>query len=180
MALRRLQPPDGLPPISIYESRRVEPGAITSPSLIDLANRWEQARGTRRFPTQSDFPPESHWDLVGRIHIAEAVGDPPDFRFILFGSKVAYSLGFDMTGRLVSEVRPDGHGSGLRRDYAEAVAEGKPVFALIRLKRDDRDFAYERIILPLANAGGAKADHVLVTTLTTTWNQSADFFAPPR
>ena len=78
------------------------------PGFEDLVRLWQSRCDGRPAPALTDFDFYDFKGWHGRIVISDLSYDPFDYRFRLFGVKVADKLGADYTGRLYSQVVSEG------------------------------------------------------------------------
>ena len=121
-------------------------------ALLDLFTLWQSKRGTRALPSRADFSHQELRPWFGNLALLEAVDGGADFRFRLMGMNLVSEVGFDHTGRLMSE-HPNKtliphflavHRETLKR-RTPILAEHKPEVDAVKRRR--------RLILPLARDG---------------------------
>lgn len=134
---------------------------IHEPRLGRLLGSWEQWRGARRLPARRDFMPEQFGDLLGHLFLFDVVGEPPRFRYRVFGSRVAEFRGFDLTGQYIDQHPDAAFGTRAHQAYSLACRERKPLWARVDARGDSgMSFRFEALILPLAG-DGERPDMVL-------------------
>ncbi|MCW5773399.1 MAG: PAS domain-containing protein [Rhodospirillaceae bacterium] len=85
-----------------------------------------------------------------------------DFRFRLYGSKIAQRAGFDMTGKLVSEIpSPPDTVAFFLATYRAAQIERAPLYTEHTPWSGISTTRWHRLILPFADASGAVARFVV-------------------
>lgn len=87
--------------------RDIEPELL--PGFEDLVRLWREKRGDRLIPAWSDFDFHDFAGWHGRISLMEILYDPFDWRYQLFGEKIAEQYKVDFTGKLGSELVDSGH-----------------------------------------------------------------------
>ena len=126
-----------------------------------LLQLWHQKRGGRAVLKRADIDVFDLRDYLPRIIIYEAVGNPPRFRYRLYGTLVSHYSGRDSTGRFLDEIMsPE-----TSRDYHEIlfwICEGQqPLRTTGTLHYLDRSFVtFESVSLPVSTGGG-RVDPVL-------------------
>jgi hypothetical protein len=92
---------------------------------------------------------------MGRLVVYEAVDGGADYRYRLVGSSLAAHAGFDLTGRLVSEVVYAGSSAALLAHFARLNARGGPAW-IDRLMPTARGYSMlgPRLWLPFGNGSG--------------------------
>lgn len=86
-------------------------GVWEDPGFLDVCDAkvarlfqlWNDKRGTRAMPARGDLDVLELREWIGSIALFDVLHDPLDFRYRLFGSKIAAALGRDLTGRKISE-----------------------------------------------------------------------------
>jgi hypothetical protein len=141
------------------------PGIITEvsepthKSLKDLYAYWLSKQGVRIGPPKSAIRLEEVGLLLPNIALADVVGDPPRFRFLVFGKNLTAAYGENIAGKFLDEI--DLGSVSLTSDavnfWTTIVRERRPQVARIRYtKQQDRRYLdYERIGLPLSEDGKA-------------------------
>jgi hypothetical protein len=131
----------------------------THESLKEIYAYWLAKRGSRIGPSRSAIRPEDLALLFPNLALADVVGDPPRFRFRLFGSNLARAYGEDLTGRFLDQI--DLGSVSLKTDVinfcTQIVRERRPQVVRVRFVKqtDHRYLDYERIGLPLSEDGKA-------------------------
>lgn len=114
--------------------------------LQDLLAIWQTARQGRSMPSRQDLTPQLLRQHLGWLHMLDVIDEPLNFRFRLYGSRIADVLGHDATGKLLSEAF---HG-----DFFDAVL---PAF---------QDLVHDKRPLMLkSTGGGANKEFLPVTSL---------------
>lgn len=153
----------------------MDTGALNPlPTLSDLhpycralLARWEAARGDRFAPS---------WRALDLIQIAppaalahcsmvERTEDEPGFVYRFFGTWHAILHNRDLTGKPLTALRPANHAQRLQAEYAEVVAQRRPLafrfdVPVLTGTRSQR----EVIRLPLSN-NGTDVDAVVATAV---------------
>jgi hypothetical protein len=130
------------------------PADLPEPRLVTLLGYWSGLRGSGGFPPLDAVDPTRLGDALGYAMLLEALPDG-DFRYRLYGSRIAERAGFDMTGKRTSEF-PSGAGTRvlLAVVYRAAAARRMPIFTrhtpppLINVAR------WSRLVLPMRGAEG--------------------------
>jgi len=100
--------------------------------------------------------------MIGESGIADAATVGEDYRYRLYGSRIAERAGFDLTGKLTRDV-PTHPAIGLlfRVCYRACAARRLPLFTRHVPPANIGVVYWSRIVLPLANEKG-EARHFLV------------------
>jgi hypothetical protein len=89
----------------IFE-RDVEPEML--PGFEELVRLWQNKQGDRPAPAWSDFDFHDFAGWHGRIAVSDISYNPFDFRYRLFGEKMAERFEADHTGKLFSDLIDSG------------------------------------------------------------------------
>jgi len=76
----------------------------THRSLKDLHAYWLSKKGSRNAPPRSAIRHDEIVNLLPTIALLDVVGEPPRFRFRLFGTRLVAAYGQDLTGKFVDEI----------------------------------------------------------------------------
>jgi hypothetical protein len=120
--------------------------------LRALAGHWAGLARADRLPGRADLDPVALSRWLGNLILVQVVDGGADFRFRLYGSKVAESNHRDMTGLSVNAL-PATDVAIVAGGYREALARRAPVYRGHTIIDDGRTFTWERVILPLASDG---------------------------
>ena len=146
--------------------------SIPSDTLKVLYDYWERLRGNRRFPLAAEVDAVDMREALGHIMLLDVIDGGQDFRYRVYGTKIADRSGFDMTGKRTSEVRTDGY----VRDfflaiYRAVLLRGEPVFTNHAAPPRITAATWNRLILPLADDSGAIV-RLLVGNVPHPWRES--------
>ncbi len=149
------------------------PDVIWRPAVSDLAppqlrflhDYWTTLAAGRPMPLTSDIDPLAMKPALGYIMLIDVIDGGQDFRYRLFGSRIAAVSGFDVTGRLVSEHPSSSYIVQLSMALYRAVGvRGEPAFTAHGPPATHHTAAWHRLALPLADQSGAIA-RLLVGTV---------------
>jgi hypothetical protein len=123
--------------------------------------RWWRALADKHGgmpPASLPIDPLALRPALGYLMTLDVMPEAADFRYRLFGSRVAERSGFDLTGKLVSKVPgpPDGVAWFLAT-YAAAALERAPLYAEHTPWSAMSVTRWYRLILPLAGPDGSVA-----------------------
>lgn len=160
---RSLRPGDSATPPTRLDTACDEP-AILLPRIGDarlarLLRDWDGWRGRRRLPSRDSFRPEDLRYILGSLFLFDIEPGTPDwpaprFRYRVFGSAVAESRGFDLTGRRIDEHPDIAFAARAQQAYAAAASARRPLWALADgVSPDGLVARFEALILPLARDG---------------------------
>ena len=140
------------------------PAIIWAPRADDLAPRqlrfllthWTELKGARRYPLCGQIDPFQLQPALGFIALVDVVDRGADFRYRLFGSKIAYVSGFDVTRRLVSQHPASPYIVEFSlAAYRAVLRRGEPVATVHSPPPAVSTTVWHRLVLPLAREGGA-------------------------
>lgn len=90
---------------------------------------WERIRGDRRMPARADLDPMEIVPLLPYVMLVDVLYEPLDFRFRLLGTAHDQITSGDYRGRCFSELPHTAPGNPIWAQYAQVVAEQRPVHA---------------------------------------------------
>lgn len=135
---------------------------IESPRLRQLFAMWLQARpGPGLLPPPGFADPMALRFMLGDLSLLDVEeGEPPRFRYRIYGSNIAAWRGYDMTGKYVSETPGPELRAFIQGSYTEVARRGVPELTMNSAILDGRLFRYEILALPLAR-DGSKVGRIL-------------------
>lgn len=83
-----------------------EQAKLDDPMLDRLAQYWRQARQGKALPPVAAIDPFALRFALGHLVVVEPSRDSVEFQVRLFGSKLAYRNGYDLTGKMLRDI-PD-------------------------------------------------------------------------
>ncbi len=83
-----------------------EQAVLDDPMLDRLARYWRQARQGKALPPVSAIDPFALRFALGHMVVVEPSRDSVEFQVRLYGSKLAYRNGYDLTGKQLRDI-PD-------------------------------------------------------------------------
>jgi hypothetical protein len=140
------------------------PAIVWAPRVDDLAPRqlrfllthWTELKGARRYPLCGQIDPFQLQPALGFIALVDVVDRGADFRYRLFGSKIALVSGFDVTGRLVSQHPASPYIVAFTlAAYRAVLQRGEPMATVHSPPPAVSTTVWHRLVLPLAGASGA-------------------------
>lgn len=158
---------------------RPAPELVWRPQIYDLPHvelqflirYWDFLRGCENLPRHGQIDPLDMQEALGFLMLLEVVDGGADYRYRLYGSKVADRSGVDMTGRRLSsfEIEPltkrffiAGYRAVIRRrEPLATVHVHAPQIAISSTMR---------LILPLCDEAGA-ISRLLVGNIPGSWRQ---------
>jgi hypothetical protein len=119
-----------------------------------LVEFWRRGRGGAPWPPESAIDPVDLRPALGSLLVCEPLEDLSDFRIRLYGSRLAQSMGRDLTGAHVSDIDPGSYITTFYLACYRAVAiRGAALFT--RHNPSKASFASEinRLLLPFGPEG---------------------------
>ena len=128
--------------------------------LRDTFVYWSGLCGAGGLPAYADINPvDMPRSILPHLVLADAEGDPVDFRFRLMGSAVDQGNGFSGTNKLLTDHHRDFSGP-LLAEYRAVLNTVAPRYSTGMFVQGDQLFRkIERVIMPVTHGGG-KADAV--------------------
>jgi hypothetical protein len=150
--------------------------SLRAPALVDIANHWNAARGSKRMPAWSNIDPaaiRAHLPVVWAWRF-DAVKDT--FIGRLAGQTIVEAIEGQIRGRVIEDCFPESSVPVLRERLARVLAGPALMWAygLVYVTSGRRGFG-ERLGLPLSE-DGVRADGIFGATVYT-FDTGA---APPR
>ena len=136
------------PPLVLWDPK---PEFLPDPRLVALHAYWTAMKAGGRVPRLDDVDPIAlETSVVGYVMLLEAL-PKGDFRYRLYGSKIAERSGFEMTGKRTSEIRPKHPFVALLHTtiYRAATLRRVPVFTFNLPPPGDEVLSWSRLILPM-------------------------------
>jgi len=122
------------------------------PPLQGLLTYWEGLRGDAAMPSQDRIDPLDLRSFLGHIMLLDVVDDGADFRYRLYGSKIAARTGYDMTGKLVSQNQAGpAMGAFLSAGYRAVLGRREPLLTVHLPPPEISALQWSRLILPFVS-----------------------------
>lgn len=135
---------------------------LTQGALQFLLGHWNRLRGEAPAPNQNLIDPLELREALGHIMILDALEDGADFRYRLYGSKIAARTGFDMTGKRVSELTSSPvMAVFFGAAYRAVRIRCEPLMTVHSPPPEVSVMKWTRLILPLLNDAG-RVERLLV------------------
>jgi hypothetical protein len=135
---------------------------ITDPKLRRLHDYWATRRGSRTMPARADLEALDMAFAMGNIILVDVLpGTPPSFRIRLHGTTLVDRVGFDLTGKMLDEMKQSEFREMSRRSFLKVVHTGEPLHAAADRMIDGRPYRYESVIMPLSD-DGERVDKLLI------------------
>jgi hypothetical protein len=131
------------------------------PRLQRLYQHWHTLRGERPLPSPVGFDILTVPQLMGHLHVLEVHGDPPRFRFRLFGTRIAEIGGRDLTGKWVDDIEPPRWAEAVQSAFLDTLARRVPCYSRSEEAYDLGAIEMHRLACPFAT-NGHDIDRLLV------------------
>ncbi len=135
-----------------------------------LWDYWCRQRQDGNLPFSKGIDALAFFPALGNVLLLEPNGDGTDFRFRVYGSRVAVASNMDLTGKWLSEVNtmPEVTARLFRAQYMLQLKKRRPIYS-------EHDAPFEisamtrwcRLILPFRHESGA-VDRILVGNVPVT------------
>lgn len=124
-----------------------------------MIDHWRALRGRRQVPLACDLDPLDLRPALGYLTLLDVLDQGRDFRYRLYGSEVVTHTGYDLTGKLFSEINEvDSVGQVVPIFFMAVcrhiVANGEPIFTIHQPRETTTKYHWHRLALPLANQRG--------------------------
>lgn len=130
------------------------PADLPEPRLVALLGYWSELRGIDGLPKLDATDPLRLGEALGYAMLLEALADG-DFRYRLYGSRIADRAGFDMTGKRTSEIPSHpAIGTLFGVVYRAATARRTPIFTRHTPPAPIDATHWSRLVLPMQGAEG--------------------------
>lgn len=137
-----------------------------SEKLGFLIDYWHEARRDDALPTCDAIDPVALKPVLGHVLVCEPVDGGQDFLIRLYGTKMAQSMGRDLTGERVSRFQPDSYINAFILATYRAVAQRRePLFTRHWPSQQAIFKEIPRVLLPFMRNG--KVSRILACTDTT-------------
>jgi len=124
--------------------------------LQRLMDYWSGLRGGAPIPRRDQIDPLSMREMLGFIMLIDVIDRGVDFRYRLYGSKIADLTGVDLTGRLLSQapIEPS-LAMFVMAGYRAVTRRAAAYFSSIETISEGRAILWSRLALPLSDREGA-------------------------
>lgn len=119
---------------------------------------WSEMPGhdENAVPNVDDFDVFKFRAAMGFMVYMDVIDDGNDFQFRVFGSRIVDIIGFDWTGRLVSDLPASPSCRAYLLTCYRAILQcKKPLYTKHRLRKADAAVDWERFLVPLGDASAS-------------------------
>ncbi|MBP2313176.1 PAS domain-containing protein [Azospirillum soli] len=133
------------------------PEALPTERLVRLLLYWRSLCEGHALPRATAIDPTEMHFILGYVMLVDMVDEGADFTYRLYGSKIAASVGRDLTGRRVSSLAGDfGRHLALYfgASFHAVLLRREPLYTEHAAALDSPVERWQRLILPLTAADG--------------------------
>jgi hypothetical protein len=130
----------------------MEVDASADERLGRLLALWHAKRGTRAMPARADFSFEDLLPWLGHLALLDVVAAGDDFRYVVYGTRLAETFGFDLTGRSAREAIP-AIGPEPLAEYRRVYASAAPDHVSRVSPANKEHLTITKLALPLSSDG---------------------------
>jgi hypothetical protein len=120
--------------------------------LGKLLALWHAKRGARPMPSRADFTFEDFLPWLGHLALLDVVGAGEDFRYVVYGTRLVETFGFDLTGRsahdAITQIGPQP-----LAEYQRVTASGLPDHVSRMSPAHKEHLTITKLALPLSSDG---------------------------
>ena len=129
--------------------------ALESQRLKTLLTYWQGLCVDDDIPHLDQLDPIDTRGVLGCIMLLDVVEEESDFRYRLYGTEIARRSGFDLTGKLVSDVPVSGVSAFFMASYRAVVKNRRSLYTIHTPPYCIAVSSWSRLILPLRGESGA-------------------------
>jgi hypothetical protein len=128
---------------------------ITHPDLLTLFTLWNAQRGDKEMPLPGALQPRDMKHFLSHIHLYDVIDGGKDFRTRVIGTRLAAALGFDATGKLVSNHPDLARRARFQKALSAVMTSRKPMHLRTDKTEVERGLRHEvqALWLPLGRDG---------------------------
>ena len=127
--------------------------AISNPVLRQVLAYWNAKRGDRVFPARGDIAPLEFRFALGHVSLVDVLREPLRFRYRLVSTSLTEHLGYEMTGKMASEIPDVGVREYVISRYTGVLRQAVPVHEKGDALLDGLLWRFEAVYLPLSSDG---------------------------
>ena len=121
-----------------------------------VLDHWRALGGGERVPEAAAIEPDQLKPALGYLMLLDPVDYSRDFRYRLYGTKIARISNFDMTGRLLSSFPSSAYATEFAiATYRAVLIRNAPLYTVRRPAMGEFTSYWQRLALPLADKNGA-------------------------
>ena len=124
------------------------------PVLQGTWDYWRKKVGDGDIPDRAAIVPTDIPELLPHVYMVDVVDGGARFRYRLVGSNIVDRVGFNATGKFLSEVVQGEHERYMANLFRQVVSTRHGIYSRSAYRYPDRDFvSTSRIFLPLTRGG---------------------------
>jgi hypothetical protein len=155
----------------------LEPTDSGYPEFGFIFDHWRRLRGHRIGPSRREIDPVDLKSVLPRVGLVDVVAGGADFRFRLVGTEIYTLNNCELTGGLVSQLKPQPYSELLLEHFSSVVATGEPNAHEIRfITEAGTSRHYAAIRLPLSSDGRAVDGLLTVDNYGAHWKELHPYF----
>ena len=146
-----------LPINDLYLSSHPSPEDLPAEQLRTVLRFWSGLPKVGGVPNVLKIKPEDVWPALGYLILIDIDEENEDFRYALYGSRIAAVSGFDMTGRSIWDIETTSSVQNFfAACYIAAYRMRCPIYTVHEAPRIITISHWHRLILPLGLDGQIK------------------------
>jgi hypothetical protein len=130
-------------------------------ALTRLHAYWAGKCRGRRMPSRADIDPLDFGYILGWVMLVDVVYDPLRFKFRIYGSELVQRMGFDITGKYLSDHPSAEFRGHVEQQWRQVAEKGAASHSRFDRWIDGRHMRFESLRLPLSS-DGTTVDMILV------------------
>lgn len=135
------------------EQHVISAADIQDARLRRLYEYWRDKKGSRRFPARRDIDPLDFAYVLGHVMLLDVLSDPLRFRVRVHGTDMVMRAGYDLTGKLVSDMPTTDYRRYVHERCEGLVSTGEPLALRHTRTLKGRTRGYEALWLPFSDDG---------------------------
>lgn len=129
----------------------ITPARIDNRDILNLHQLWLEACDASDLPQVDTLEIDALWCAKDLMLVKRVAAD--NFRYLSYGANISLAAGFDMTGKETASFHSEA-GRFFARCYDQCLRERKPLYTTNLATHAALVYAWERLLLPFANASG--------------------------
>ncbi len=147
---------------------------FSSPELQGLLTYWNDLRGSRQCPLHRSVDPFELKPLLGFLNWIEPLNGGENFRYRIYGSRIADLAGFEMTGKRITDMPIPQYGVDLLMAGHRAILRRRePLKSIHEPTATSNTTHWTRLILPFCDESGA-VTRIMVGNIPGEWRAPSD------
>ena len=123
-----------------------------------LQKHWEEVKGDRKFPEESDISPDAIEDIWSNCFLAKSEGGK--FVYSYLGKSIVEAYGDNLEGEEIVEHELYPESPEVNSKFEEVAKTGEPIkFEGAFINRNNMDIKFRKVLLPLGKDG--KVEYII-------------------